>query len=209
MKNSMALALMAGALVGFAGCEEKKPETTPAPSTTKAPEKSDAGKMVDSAKEAGTKAVDATKDAAAKAVDAAKDTGTKMVDAAKDAGTKTVEKAKEAVAAAPAALSDDIKKTVTDYTSSLSNFGGLLEGVKSPLDVAGKLGKIKDGAGSLSAAYATLEKYSPDIQSSIKTTFKDQLEPLTKKVNDQIARISADKTLGASLGDVLKNVKLF
>ena len=154
MKNSMSLVLMAGmtmGVLGVAGCDEKKPEAAPATTL-----KSEAGKAVDAAKDAGAKAVDTVKDAGAKAVDAAKDAGAKAVDTVKDTGAKAVEAAKDAVKSTPAALTDDVKKTVTDYTSSLGIFGGLLESVKSPMDVAGKLSSIKDGSSSLSAAYATL-----------------------------------------------------
>lgn len=204
MKNSMALVLMAGALVGVMGCEEKKPETTPA-STTSAP----ATKPVEAVKDAGAKAIEGAKDAGAKAVEGAKDAGAKAVESVKDAGAKAAEGAKEAAKGAAAAISDEVKKSVNDYTKSLGNFEGLLEGVKSPLDAAGKLGALKTETGLLASAYAALDKLSPEIKSTIKTTFKDQLEPLTKKVNDQIARISADKGLGSTLGELLKSVKLF
>ncbi|MBI1190158.1 MAG: hypothetical protein GC200_05680 [Tepidisphaera sp.] len=188
--KGIALTLGVGlALVAAIGCEEKKPEApAPAPATTKTDAtKTDAGKMVDPAKDAGKQAVDATKDAA-------KDAMSKATDAAKTAA---------------ASLSDDVKKTANDYMSSLGNLGNLLEKIKSPLDATTKLGEVKTDTGALSSAYAALEKLSPDIQASIKSTFKDQLDSLTKKVNDQIARISADKTLGSTLGEALKGVKLF
>lgn len=191
------LAAVAGMVGGLGGCEEKKPETMPsapiaAPSGGSS--KPDASSVIDAAKDAGKQAVDTAKDAGKQAVDTAKDTASKGVEAAKSAA---------------ATLTDEVKKTANDYLSSLGNLGDTLEKIKSPLDAAGKAGTIKTETGALSAAYATLEKYSADTQAAIRSTFKDQLDTLTKKVNDQIARISADKSLGSSLGELLKGIKLF
>lgn len=206
MKTRLILTAMACTTVLFA-CEEKK-EAPKATDATKAV--GDAVKKAgETTKDAAKAATDATKDAAAKATEATKDAAAKAGEAVKDTAKTATDAAKDAGAKAVAALTDEAKKSFESYSKDLGSFGTLLEGIKSKTDAMTKAGDVTKGIASVNAGSAALDKLSPDAKTALMNSFKAQLDPMTKKVQDQVARLTADKDLGAMLSEGLKGLKLF
>ena len=182
-----AVASMFLAATMMVACEEKKAE--PAPSTME-------------------KAKEATKDAANKAVDAGKDAAAKTGDAVKEGA----DKAKEATDAAKnkvAELTDAAKASMNDYLGNLGKLSDTLAGAKDPISGAKAAAESKPLTEKLSGAMAALDKLSPEVKTTLKDTFKDQLASVTAKYKAQVDRLTKDSTLGKLFGDSFKNLKLF
>lgn len=207
MKTKLsAVASMILAATVIVACEEKKADT--------------AGTMIDKAadatKDAANKAVDATKDAAAKTGEAVKEGADKATEAAKDAVKEGTDKAKEAAKdatdaakAKAAELTDAAKSTMNDYLGNLGKLSDTLAGAKDPISGAKAAADAKPLTDKLSGAMAALDKLSPELKTTLKETFKDQLASVTAKYKEQVDRLAKDSTLGKLFGDSLKNLKLF
>lgn len=203
MKTKLsAVASMFLAATVMVACEEKKADT--------------AGTMIDKAadatKDAANKAVDATKDAAAKTGEAVKEGADKATEAAKDAvkeGTDAAKDATDAAKAEAAELLDGAKATMNDYLGNLGKLSDTLAGAKDPISGAKAAADAKPLTEKLSGAMAALDKLSPELKTTLKDTFKDQLSGVTAKYKEQVDRLTKDSTLGKLFGDSLKNLKLF
>lgn len=197
-----AVASMFLAATMMVACEEKKAETA-----------GDAiQKAADATKDAANKAVDAGKDAAAKTGDAVKEGAEKATEAAKEATDTAADKAKEATDAAKAKaaeLTDAAKATMNDYLGNLGKLSDTLAGAKDPISGAKAAADAKPLTEKLSGSMAALDKLSPELKTTLKDTFKDQLASVTAKYKEQVDRLSKDSTLGKLFGDSLKNLKLF
>lgn len=183
-------------------CEEKKAET--APSTM--------DKAAEAAKDAANKTGEAVKEGADKAKEAAKDGADAAKEAVKEATDKAADKAKEATDAAKAKaaeLTDGAKASMNDYLGNLGKLSDTLAGAKDPISGAKAAAEAKPLTEKLSGAMAALDKLSPELKTTLKDTFKDQLASVTAKYKEQVDRLTKDSTLGKLFGDSLKNLKLF
>lgn len=197
-----AVASMILAATLMVACEEKKADTA-----------GDAvQKAADATKDAANKAVDAGKDAAAKTGEAVKEGADKAKEAAKEATDKVADKAKDATDAAKAKaaeLTDAAKASMNDYLGNLGKLSDTLAGAKDPISGAKAAAESKPLTEKLSGAMAALDKLSPELKTTLKDTFKDQLASVTAKYKEQVDRLTKDSTLGKLFGDSLKNLKLF
>ncbi len=161
------------------GCEEKKPATPAAPAPP-------AG---------GTRSTtDALKDAADKGAQAVTDTAKQATETAKEAA---------------AAISDKAKEAMSNYLGGLGDAGGVMEKIKSAIDVPGAMGSLSEAAKKVTSNSALLGALPDAEKTAVKDANKDQLGSLTSKFKEQMDRIMKDPTLGKALGDSLKSFKLF
>ncbi len=173
-------ALMAALTV--AGCEEKKPATTPpAPVTGTAP---DAGKPM---------------------TDAAKDAMDKAKTAVKDTADKAQEKVKEGVAA----MTEKAQAAMKEYLGGLGDANSAMEKIKSALDAPAGLAALNDAAKKVNTNSAVLGSLPAGEQTALKDANKDQLSALTAKFKAEVSRLTSDSGLGKIVGDALKSFKLF
>lgn len=151
------LLVVAGlALVGLAGCEEKKGEL---------------GGALDKMKEGANKAAEGAKDAANKAASEAKDAAAKTGEAVKDGANKAAETAKDAAAQA----GDKAKEMAVD---AQSKFGEMTKGLTDQL--GGAKGQIDELAKKVEGAPAAVKPEYTKIVDGLKAKYAECEGMVTK-----------------------------